>query len=109
MSKLLVESRVLTEADLIALEQYCSVYSTFVKTSHSVETDGIILESDSGVRKNPAAGVKMEASRELRSLSAMLGLDPSSRTRVSANAPPAEQSPWAKFKLDSALISSHKS
>ena len=85
-SILLVESGILTEADLIGLEQYCSVYATFFKASRLVESDGVVLESVSGVKKNPAVGVKIEASRELRSLSATLGVPTKNSVRMSQGA-----------------------
>jgi P27 family predicted phage terminase small subunit len=89
LSSILNVARVLTAADLVALEQYCVTYSNFRKAQLEVDNRGVLLCSEKGeYKKNPAITAVTEASRELRGLSAMLGLDPASRTKVDGNPPP---------------------
>lgn len=85
-------ARVLKESDLVALEQYCQAYSNFCKAQKEVDHFGVLLCDDNGAyKKNPAFTAVTEASRELRGLSAQLGLDPASRTRINVGKPEGEK------------------
>lgn len=85
---ILSESRVLTDADIRALESYCIHYSNFRRAQESVEADGFVVQgATGGLIKNPACTVVKESSQEMRALSGVLGLDPAARTRINVGDP----------------------
>ena len=79
----LSEARVLSDADVRALEAYCIHYSNLRKAQEHVDQNGFILTGATGGSiKNPACTVVKESSAEMRALSGVLGLDPAARTRI---------------------------
>jgi P27 family predicted phage terminase small subunit len=83
LEPILREARVLKRTDLVVLEQYCRVYVNFTRAQQVLDDSEILIESASGeLKKNPAITAVGEFSRELRGLSAQLGLDPANRTRI---------------------------
>ncbi len=92
LEPILTKARVLKNSDLVALEQYCVTYANFCKAQTEVDHYGILMCSDKGeYKKNPAVTAVAEASRELRGLSAQLGLDPASRTRINVGKQDSEK------------------
>lgn len=80
---ILVNARVLTDADLRCLESYCVHYSNFINAQRQVNEEGYTLTSAGGaIVKNPACTVVKESSSEMRALAGVLGLDPAARTRI---------------------------
>ncbi len=78
-------TKVITDADVRALEAYCIHYSNFRKAQEEVERNGFtVAGATGGITKNPACTVVKESAAEMRALSGVLGLDPASRTRINA-------------------------
>lgn len=74
---------VLKLTDIQNLELYCAAYERFRAAEADVMERGIVLTGYGGaVSKNPSVTVSNEAIRQMATVGAMLGLDPSSRTRI---------------------------
>lgn len=85
---ILCAAKVMADSDVWAVQQYCIQYRNFMLAQEAVEADGITFVGATGEpKKNPACTVMEKASSELRALSAMLGLDPSARTRINVGSP----------------------
>lgn len=88
---ILTERRILTEADLGSLENYCLATGLVremqrriadegaVITTHKLDKDGNAIVT--GMRRNPAVGIQSDAMTRARLLAAELGLTPVSRSR----------------------------
>lgn len=97
----LKQAKVLREADLRALEAYCLAYSNLRKAQESLDMYGpMLMNENSGVYyKNPAATAVNEAMTQLARYSALLGLDPSSRTRINVGKRETEKgNPFAELQ-----------
>ena len=78
---LLVERRILTDADLGTLENYANAIGTVRMAQRELAT-GLVFVTPSGqVKRNPAAGIVAEFSGLALRLAAELGLTPVSRSR----------------------------
>lgn len=82
LAPLLSGTKVLTDVDLHNLEVFCQAYARWREAEESVSKNGVIVDTPFGPKKNPACTVINETSRQLAAFGAMLGLDPSSRTRL---------------------------
>ena len=78
----LIDAQVLTLTDLHVLEGFCSAYGRWREAEEDVTRNGIIIKSIMGPKKNPACTVANEAMRQMTSYGSVLGLDPSSRSRL---------------------------
>jgi P27 family predicted phage terminase small subunit len=77
----LIERRILTDADLGSLENYCVAIGQVRELERVIKRDGFVFQSSRGPRANPAVKLQADAmSRSLR-LAAELGLTPVSRSR----------------------------
>jgi len=85
ITRLMTESRVLTEGDRAVLALYCSVWAKWLRADRMVARTGEILKTpDGGLYQNPYLAVANRALEQLSKLAAQLGLDPTARTRVVA-------------------------
>ena len=75
---LVLERKVLTEADLPSLENYCNAVGNMRAAQRSLNVDGIIL---AGGKKNPAHTVLNNAQTTIRLCAGVLGLTPVDRSR----------------------------
>jgi P27 family predicted phage terminase small subunit len=83
VSKLLVDMKVLTEADYIALGNLCQAYSTLIAAQRQLNKSGILYKTNSGyVQQSPLLGIVTAQTTIVNKLLAEFGLTPSSRTRV---------------------------
>jgi P27 family predicted phage terminase small subunit len=80
----LIAQKILTQADLHNLEAFCSSYSRWRQGEDHIAKNGVILETEQGLKKNPASTIITEALRQMATFGALLGLDPSSRQRLTA-------------------------
>ncbi|RXV64860.1 phage terminase small subunit P27 family [Roseovarius sp. A46] len=81
---LLVERRILTEADMGSVENYCMAISTAREADSVLQERGHVYEDLHGnLRRNPASLVLKDAMQTARQLAAELGLTPVSRSRPS--------------------------
>jgi len=97
----LQRAKVLREADLRALESYCIAYANMRRAQESLEMYGVMLmnENTGAYYKNPAATAVNESLTQLARYSAMLGLDPSSRTRINVGKKDADKgNPFAALQ-----------
>lgn len=79
----LLREHVIALTDLHNVEAFCTAYSKWRLAEESVQTYGIVVESAQGSpMKNPALTAANEAMRQMVTFGSMLGLDPSSRSRL---------------------------
>lgn len=78
----LLANKILTVADLHNVEAFCMAYSRWREAENNVKMNGITIKTEATVIKNPAVTVANEALRQIVQFGSLLGLDPSSRTRL---------------------------
>lgn len=88
VSSLLTASGVLTQADRLVLVVYCGAWSEWVAATALVKKHGMVMKSaGGGAYQNPYLGIRNRAADTMAKLGASLGLDPSSRSRLTAAVP----------------------
>lgn len=78
---LLVQRRILTDADLGALESYCTSMGIVREAQEALSRDGLIVQTDKGPKRHPAFSIQNCAQTTARLCAAELGLTPVSRSR----------------------------
>lgn len=78
----LLANKILTVADLHNVEAFCMAYARWRTAEDDVKMNGITIQTEATVIKNPAVTVANEALRQMVQFGSLLGLDPSSRTRL---------------------------
>lgn len=88
---LLVKRKILTEADVGCLENYCMAIGTVREMDREIQRIGPVqkvykIDKDGeavlvSIRKHPAVGIRSEAMTQTRLYAAELGLTPVSRSR----------------------------
>lgn len=79
---ILTERRILTDADLGGLENYCIAIGTVrAMEEHLQEHGHIVTDLEGRMKRNPAVGIQSDAMTRARLLAAELGLTPVSRSR----------------------------
>lgn len=79
---------VLTKADGQALEMYCGSYSLWKQAFDAIKVRGLSIETEYGIKNNPAIAVARESSETCRRILIDFGCTPSSRSKVkSADGP----------------------
>ena len=96
MVPVLLKLGTLTESDGDALAAYSEAKALWRKAQDSIETDGMVIDSSQGKKKNPAVTISNECMRTMRALMSEFGLTPSSRSAIQLNNPSTE-SPLAKL------------
>lgn len=83
IAPLLCREKILSASDIQNVEIYCSAYQQFRDAEDHIKENGLVLiGAMGGAIKNPAATAKNEAIKQMSSIGGMLGLDPSSRQRL---------------------------
>ena len=83
VTRWLIEQDVIAKVDLHNVEAFCFAYETWRIAGDELRDIGpTTIGGQGGVIKNPAATVMKEASSELRSYGALLGLNPADRSRM---------------------------
>jgi P27 family predicted phage terminase small subunit len=99
----LVRAGLITVADAAALAVYCTAYGRWVQAERvlakAAENDpvfeGLLIKTPSGaVIQNPALGARNKAASDLLKAAAELGMTPSARSRVQAEAPDEDEDPF---------------
>jgi P27 family predicted phage terminase small subunit len=81
----LVERRVLSAADLHAVERFCEAASDIVDARAAIKDHGAYVENRLGeLKRNPAFSTLREATANAKMWSAELGLSPKSRSKAGA-------------------------
>lgn len=79
----LLREKVLCITDLHNVEAFCSAYDKWRMAEEAVQQFGIVVQSAQGSpMKNPALTAANEAMRQIVTFGSLLGLDPSSRSRI---------------------------
>lgn len=79
----LLKNKILRITDMHNVEGFCLAYQNWRKAQIEVATHGIVVAgSQGGPVKNPALTAMNEASRQMAMFGSLLGLDPSSRNRL---------------------------
>jgi P27 family predicted phage terminase small subunit len=80
---LLVQRRILTDADLGSVENYCIAIGTVREAQRLIDVEGLTTQAASGLRAHPAVKIQADAMTRARLLASELGLTPVSRSRPS--------------------------
>ena len=102
---LLVQMRVATDADPVAVGLLCDALAEYVAARRKVEEDGATYEtfsdkSGTTIRAHPAVGIAADAWRRAKLMLTEFGLTPASRAKVSvADVGPAD--PLAQWETGS--------
>lgn len=85
VSKLMTVAGVLTQADRSVLTLYCSAWSRWIVARKKLEVEGEVYTTEKGYQcPSPYVGIANQAEATVAKLGASLGLDPSSRSRLTA-------------------------
>jgi P27 family predicted phage terminase small subunit len=77
----LTQRRILTDADLASLENYCVAIGQVREMERLIKRAGHVVETDRGPRAHPAVKIQSDAMTRARLLASELGLTPVSRSR----------------------------
>lgn len=95
---LLCSQRVIEPTDLHNAEAFCAAYGRWRIAEREVAKEGItICGPMGGTVKNPAVTVINEALRQMAMFGSLLGLDPSSRTRLMSGSRKSAGNPFAEL------------
>ncbi len=98
LCKKLLELGVLTEIDGDALGRYCAVWAEWISVARDYERFGRYQACESGyVQEHPAYTSWKKLAMDLEKLGAVLGLSPSSRTRVRVEQPKKKAGDWEQL------------
>ena len=93
----LLKNKVLRITDMHNVEAFCIAYHNWRSAQKEVAMLGVTMTTDQGsVIKNPALTALNEASKQMATFGAMLGLDPSSRGRLTGGNGKPKDNPFAK-------------
>lgn len=82
VAPILVERRVLTEADLGTLESYCTAVARIREAERLIAADGPTYVSSTGIKRHPAVSIQDASVKSARLCASELGLTPVSRGRA---------------------------
>jgi len=96
---ILLEMRVLTEADYLSLANLCTATATLIRAQEQLAKTGILFKTPSGyIQQSPLVGIVNGQIEVVTRLAREFGLTPSARTRVHVQAEQkAELSTTAKL------------
>lgn len=95
---LMADLGVLTEADVNTLAVYCDAVIRYAEAAKQVEEQGAVIETENGLRQNPAVLVAEKYWRIMNKAAAALGLDPASRASLArAKALEQDKDDFEKF------------
>jgi P27 family predicted phage terminase small subunit len=81
LCEVLAEIGLLSEADRDVMAMYCSAFSQWREADGMIKKSGLIIKTPGSVGPNPCVDIAANAKREILHYSALLGLDPTSRSR----------------------------
>ncbi len=94
----LCKQQVLQATDVQNLEIYCAAYGNFREAQRVLTKEGpVVAGAQGGPTKNPAATVVSEATRQMATYGSLLGLDPSSRQRLTGPKKKSAANPFASL------------
>ncbi len=93
----LLKNKVLRITDIHNVEAFCIAYHNWRSAQKEVAMFGVTMTTDQGsIIKNPALTALNESSKQMATFGAMLGLDPSSRSRLTGGNGKQKDNPFAK-------------
>ena len=95
--KELIPQKVLLKTDLQTVANYCIAYQNRKIANADISKYGSVIETEAGIKRNPAYTTLKEAMADMAKFGSLLGLDPSSRTRLSGNADNKIDNPFAEL------------
>lgn len=100
--KILRQMRVLTVADLKAVEGLCEAIADFRTACRATQQNEMFYTTYNSrgeklIRVHPMMALKTEADRRMRVWLNELGMTPSARSRIEVNGPPEEVDPANRF------------
>jgi P27 family predicted phage terminase small subunit len=88
----------LTIVDGGALAGYCQAWAEFEIATKTLRKEGRFFKTESGyLAPHPAVAQQRSALTAIRAFAGLFGLDPSSRSRIHAPTPPADQGKLDEF------------
>ncbi len=90
----------LSNLDRATLASYCQNYSRWCQSEKELKRQGLVVTTPKGFDvPNPFISISNKAQENMRKMGMLLGLDPSSRGKISAIPPePKKENPFEKFK-----------
>lgn len=92
----LLKRKILKVTDLHNIEMFCMAYHNLREAQREVVLYGVTIQTETGRIKNPALTAVNEASKQLASFGAMLGLDPASRNRLMGGGSKPKNNPFSE-------------
>jgi P27 family predicted phage terminase small subunit len=93
VAPILEQRRIITIADLGALESYCIATGQVRIYELTIQDEGAVIQTDKGLRAHPAVRLQADAMNRARLLAAELGLTPVSRSRPAMQQPSPDDAP----------------
>jgi P27 family predicted phage terminase small subunit len=94
----LIESRVLTVADVGIFADLCTMTAAYRQVMAEIGTDYVVTGLHDVQVKSPAWQIAREMLTLINSMRLQMGLSPVSRSKVTALPEPKAESPWARFE-----------
>ena len=92
VSKVLHQAGLLTFVDRAVLAMYCQAWDRWVRAEKALDLDALVEETDKGYKYvNPMVGVARGAAEDVKKYGALLGMNPSVRSRLVVSAPGEEE------------------
>ena len=89
---------VLESTDLHNVEIFCLAYARMREAERHIQSHGLtVLSALGGLAKNPACTIFNEACRQIATFGALLGLDPSSRSRIMGAGKSGQENPFTQL------------
>ena len=93
LAPILMNMGLLTAADAVPFEGYCTAYARWREAQDEITRHGSIYKDQEGrIRPNPYIAIANQQMREIKSLAAEFGLTPSNRAAMLANVVTAQKS-----------------
>ena len=94
----LCKERILSITDIHNLEIFCMAYQRWRDAQQEVAVMGVVITTDTGSHiKNPALTAINETTRQMATFGSLLGLDPSSRSRLIGSRNDSGKNPFAEL------------
>lgn len=98
ITPLLCRQKVLQMTDLHNVEVFCMAYQNWRSATENVAKNGVVVPGAmGGPVKNPALTALNEASKQMATFGAMLGLDPASRQRLVGGSKQGAANPFGRL------------
>lgn len=88
---------IVLKTDLETVANYCIAYQNRKAANADIKKFGGTIETESGLKRNPAYTTLKEALADMAKFGSLLGLDPSSRSRLMGNADNQSSNPFAEL------------